>query len=61
MQKQVGSAGVTMNAKQERIKRVSPLLIQNEIFFDFFFEHVICINRHWHQETENRQKIHKGN
>ena len=30
VQKRVGSAGVTKNAKQERIKRVYPLLMRNE-------------------------------
>ena len=30
VQKRVGSAGVAKNAKQERIKRVYPLLIRNE-------------------------------
>ena len=37
VQKEVESAGVTMNAKQERIKRVYPLLMQNENLFLFFF------------------------
>ena len=30
VQKRVGSAGVAKNAKQERIKRVYPLLMRNE-------------------------------
>lgn len=35
VQKHVGSAGVAMNAKHERIKRFYPLLMRNESFLKF--------------------------
>ena len=59
VQKHVGRAKVAMNAKQERIKRVYPLLVGNDNrFLRVFslFEH-ISFSPYEHGETENGQKL----
>ena len=62
MQRHVGRAGVAMNAKQERINRVYPLLMGNDnCFLRVFLYLSMYQSRHEHRETENGQKIHKGN
>ena len=48
-----------MNAKQERIKRVYPLLMGNDNrFLRLFFLYLSMYqSRHEHRETENGQKL----
>ena len=55
-----GRARVAMNAKQERIKKVYPLLMGNDnrfFFLDFFLYLSMYQSRHEHRETENGQKL----
>ena len=54
-----GRARVAMNAKQERIKRVYPLLMGNDNrFLRLFFLYLSMYqSRHEHRETENGQKL----
>ena len=59
MLKHVGSAGVAMDAKQERIKRVYPLLMRNRNRFKSFY--LSMYQSAWHRETKNHQKIQKEN
>ena len=59
----VGRARVAMNAKQERIKRVYPLLMPNDDRFLRAFLYLSMYQSILASKTENRQrmwKIHKG-
>ena len=59
----VGRARVAMNAKQERIKRVYPLLMPNDDRFLRAFLYFSMYQSILASKTENRQriwKIHKG-
>ena len=58
-EKHVGRARVAMNAKQERIKRVYPLLIANDNRFLRVFSLFECVSfsQYEHGDSENSQKL----
>ena len=59
MQKHVGRAKVAMNAKQERVKRIYPLLVGNDNRFLRVFSlfEYVSFSPYEHGETENGQKL----
>ena len=58
-QKHVGRARVAINAKQERIKRVYPLLMGNDNRFLRVFSlfERVSFSRYEHGDSENSQKL----